>query len=124
MPTLAKSCFASLHRCCSDDKNPLLLQAKEARQSVLEPYVAKCPFEHQGKRVVVNKQNSKFASAHDFRRAFGTRWASGVKPATLQLLMRHESIETTLKFYVAQSTDDVASQLWGKTTLDKEVASK
>ena len=62
--------------------------------------------------VVVNKADDKFASAHDLRRAFGTRWASRVKPATLQLLMRHESIETTLNYYVAQEAADVAAELW------------
>ena len=63
-------------------------------------------------KVVVNKAEGKFASAHDLRRSFGTRWASKVKPATLQLLMRHKSIETTLKYYVAQDADDVADELW------------
>ncbi len=62
--------------------------------------------------VVVNKTEGKFASAHDLRRSFGTRWASRVKPATLQLLMRHRSIETTLKYYVDQDADDVADELW------------
>lgn len=62
--------------------------------------------------VVVNKAEGKFASAHDLRRAFGTRWAPRVKPATLQLLMRHRSIETTLKYYVAQDADDVGDELW------------
>jgi integrase len=62
--------------------------------------------------VVVNKTSGKFASAHDLRRSFGTRWASRVKPATLQLLMRHKSIETTLKYYVDQDADDVADELW------------
>jgi len=62
--------------------------------------------------VVVNKAEGKFASAHDLRRSFGTRWASRVKPATLQLLMRHKSIETTLKYYVDQDGDDVADELW------------
>ena len=37
--------------------------------------------------VVVNKADGKFASAHDLRRSFGTRWAPRVKPITL---MRHE----------------------------------
>ena len=40
----------------------------------------------------------KFASAHDFRRSFGERWAPRVMPQVLMELMRHESIETTLKF--------------------------
>ncbi|MEN6496074.1 MAG: site-specific integrase [Thermoguttaceae bacterium] len=62
--------------------------------------------------VVVNKTAGKYASAHDLRRSFGTRWASRVKPATLQLLMRHKSIETTLKYYVDQDADDVADELW------------
>jgi integrase len=62
--------------------------------------------------VIVNKAQGKFASAHDLRRSFGTRWAPRVKPATLQLLMRHQSIETTLKYYVAQDADDVGDELW------------
>ena len=61
--------------------------------------------------VVVNKADGKFASAHDLRRAFGTRWAFQVKPATLKLLMRHQQIETTMRFYVDQDADDVADQL-------------
>ena len=62
--------------------------------------------------VVVNKAEGKYGSAHDLRRAFGTRWAPRVKPATLQLLMRHSAIETTLRYYVAQDSDDVADELW------------
>jgi integrase len=62
--------------------------------------------------VVVNKEQNKFASAHDLRRAFGTRWSSRVTPAVLQQLMRHASIETTLKFYVEQSADSLGSELW------------
>ena len=64
--------------------------------------------------VVVNKSEQKYASAHDLRRAFGTRWAARVKPATLQLLMRHKSIETTMKYYVGQDADDVADELWAE----------
>ena len=63
-------------------------------------------------KVVVRKSEGKFATAHDLRRSFGTRWAPKVKPATLQLLMRHRSIETTLKYYVAQDADEVADELW------------
>ena len=58
--------------------------------------------------VVVNEAEEKYGSAHDLRRLFGTRWASRVKPATLQLLMRHKSIETTLKYSVSQDADEVA----------------
>lgn len=68
----------------------------------------------QRAKVVVNKAADKFASAHDLRRSFGTRWSSRVKPAVLQLLMRHKSIETTLKYYVTHDADDVADGLWAE----------
>lgn len=54
----------------------------------------------------------KFASAHDLRRSFGDRWATRVMPPVLQQLMRHESIETTMKYYVGRSADQTASILW------------
>ena len=53
-------CYVGLFFC--DDKNPLLLQVKEARRSVLEPYAAKSPFENQGQRVVVGKRLMQSAS--------------------------------------------------------------
>ena len=62
--------------------------------------------------VIVDQATTKYASAHDLRRAFGTRWAARVKPATLKELMRHRHIETTMKYYVDQDADDVAAQLW------------
>jgi integrase len=62
--------------------------------------------------VVVNKGVHKFASAHDFRRAFGTRWAKLVMPSVLQKLMRHDSIETTLRYYVDLDADEMAEELW------------
>jgi len=62
--------------------------------------------------VLVNREQEKFASAHDLRRAFGNRWASRVMPAVLQQLMRHESIETTMKYYVSQNAHDIAHGLW------------
>lgn len=54
----------------------------------------------------------KYASAHDFRRAFGTRWAPKVRPLTLKAMMRHESLETTLKHYIGLTSADAGSELW------------
>lgn len=62
--------------------------------------------------VVVDKASEKFATAHDFRRSFGTRWSQRVMPATLQKLMRHADINTTMTYYVRQQADDIASELW------------
>lgn len=69
--------------------------------------------------IVVNSAEGKYASAHDLRRSFGTRWAPRVKPATLQLLMRHKSIETTMKYYVSQDADGVADELWAEHEADQ-----
>jgi uncharacterized protein (DUF2252 family) len=43
-------CFVALF--LADEDDPLFLQAKEARRSVLEPSIGKSLFEHQGHRVV------------------------------------------------------------------------
>jgi integrase len=67
-----------------------------------------------GVKVHVNPRTArvKFASAHDLRRSFGARWAARVTPAVLQELMRHESIETTLRYYVGRNAQNTAKTLW------------
>jgi len=55
--------------------------------------------------------SEKFASAHDIRRAFGTRWAKIVPASLLQQLMRHSSIETTMSFYVNITAKDTMSEI-------------
>jgi integrase len=63
---------------------------------------------------LVTVQVKKFASAHDLRRAFGTRWASRVMPAVLRRLMRHAEIGTTMKYYVTMDADAVGDEVWGR----------
>jgi hypothetical protein len=53
----------------------------------------------------------KYASAHDLRRSFGSRWARKVMPAVLQKFMRHESIETTMRYYVDLDADALGEDL-------------
>jgi uncharacterized protein (DUF2252 family) len=53
-------CFVLLFLAGSND--PLLLQAKEARPSVLEAYAGKSEFAHQGQRVVVGQRLMQSAS--------------------------------------------------------------
>ena len=55
-----------------------------------------------------------YASAHDLRRSFGDRWSQRIMPADLQQLMRHESIETTLRFYVGANAERTADSCWQK----------
>ncbi len=55
--------------------------------------------------------SEKFASAHDIRRAFGTRWAKIVPASLLQQLMRHSSIETTMSFYVNITAKDTLNEI-------------
>jgi integrase len=54
----------------------------------------------------------KYASAHDLRRSFGVRWSNRVMPAVLKELMRHESIDTTMKYYVGRNAEATADALW------------
>jgi integrase len=65
--------------------------------------------------VVVDRSDKgriKWASAHDFRRAFGVRWAARVMPPVLMELMRHEDIKTTMKYYVGQDSHRTAKAAW------------
>lgn len=61
---------------------------------------------HKGGKIL-----RKFGSAHDLRRAFGQRWATRVMPPVLKELMRHESVETTMKYYVGQNAEATADVL-------------
>jgi integrase len=63
-------------------------------------------------QVLVDSRTGKNASAHDLRRAFGFRWSRRVMPPQLQELMRHASIETTMRYYVGQNAEATAQELW------------
>lgn len=69
---------------------------------------------------------SKCASAHDLRRSFGFRWAMRVMPVLLQKLMRHASIETSLKYYVGANTREESKLVWQayRATESKEVTNQ
>ena len=54
----------------------------------------------------------EFAGAHDLRRSFGERWAMRVMPQVLMQLMRHETIEKTLKFYIGRNAEAITDVLW------------
>jgi integrase len=92
---------------------PLLLSGKRATATQAGRMVALAG-ELAG--VVVNTDprsgKVKFASAHDLRRSFGNRWAKRVMPAVLQRLMRHESIATTMGYYVDLDADELAEDLY------------
>ena len=67
--------------------------------------------------VKVDAESGKFASAHDFRRAFGVRWSVRVMPAVLKELMRHADISTTMKYYAGQDVaamEDAAYAAFGR----------
>jgi len=64
--------------------------------------------------VVVDRQvgKVKFASAHDLRRCFAERWATRIMPQVFMELMRYESIESTMKYYVGQNAERTADVLY------------
>lgn len=74
-------------------------------------------------RVVVNtdaRGKVKYASAHDLRRSFGDRWARRVMPAVLQQLMRHEDIQTTMRYYVDLDAETTADAVWAAAERHQE----
>jgi integrase len=73
---------------------------------------------------VVVKAEGKvnFASLHDLRRTFGSRWAKLVKPAVLMRLMRHENIQTTMAYYVDLDCDEIAEDLWQSSAVSVPLA--
>ena len=62
--------------------------------------------------VLTSEDPKRHASAHDLRRSFGARWSRKVMPQVLQLLMRHESIETTMRYYVGQDVQHATEVIW------------
>ena len=65
-----------------------------------------------GKRANVVVGKNKFASAHDLRRSFGSRWALKVQPFVLKTLMRHSYVTTTERYYITVRADSVADVLY------------
>jgi integrase len=65
----------------------------------------------------------KFASAHDLRRSFGTRWATRVMPATLQRMMRHADISTTMSFYADIDAKSVEEAIYATVESESKVDS-
>jgi integrase len=89
-------------------------QTSELRSKWVGKVVSKIG-EAAGVRVHVDPKDPKkvkYASAHDLRRAFGERWAARIMPAQLRELMRHESIETTLRYYVGTNAERTADACW------------
>lgn len=74
--------------------------------------VAEKPNRRKRKDGSTPASKTKYASAHDLRRAFGFRWSLLVMPAQLQQLMRHESITTTMEFYVGRNAEAAADALY------------
>lgn len=63
----------------------------------------------------------KYATAHDLRRSFGVRWSQRVLQPVLMELMRHESIQTTMQFYVGRNAVTAADQAWNAVPDKTEV---
>jgi integrase len=62
--------------------------------------------------IITGDTENDFATAHAYRRSFGTRWSKRVMPAVLKRLMRHANIKTTMEYYVDQDADSIADDLW------------
>ena len=65
-----------------------------------------------GKRAEVEVSSGKFVTLHELRRSFGLRWAQRLLLQQLMQIMRHESIDTTLRYYVAHDAEGIAEEMW------------
>lgn len=74
--------------------------------------------------IIVDHRRKKYASAHDLRRTFGTRWSKRVQPVELKEMMRHRDIQTTMAYYVGQNAQSLAQSLWDKVTPKVTVTSE
>jgi site-specific recombinase XerD len=63
----------------------------------------------------------KHASAHDLRRAFGFRWSERIMPAQLKEMMRHESISTTMTYYVGRNAEATAASIYAAARKASEI---
>lgn len=66
----------------------------------------------------------KYASAHDFRRAFGQRWSERVSPRILQVLMRHADSSTTERFYLSRLDEVTVVDVWSHAKESGEMATR
>lgn len=64
--------------------------------------------------IITGDTDKDYATAHAYRRSFGTRWSKRVMPAVLKRLMRHADIGTTMRYYVDQDAATIADDLWQK----------
>jgi len=97
---------------CANQVGRIVSEIGEKAGVVVSRTTKRVKEEVDGRKRIVEKEVAKFASAHDLRRAFCTRWAKRVMPATLQRLARHSHISTTMTYYVDATAGDIAADLW------------
>lgn len=98
------------------EREGLVVDLGEFDRTVASHVISNC-----GKVAGIMTAANKFASAHDIRRSFGQRWAKIVRPMTLQKMMRHSSLQTTLDYYVDMGDEEVGSELWGSSSVPRPV---
>jgi len=72
-----------------------------------------------GKKTGISTGEASTPTAHDLRRSFASNWARRVLPQTLQTMMRHSSITTTMGFYVTSQADAIGAELASLDISDK-----
>jgi uncharacterized protein (DUF2252 family) len=95
--------FCGIMLLMSGNGDPLFLQFKQARQSVLEPYCGTSPFGHHGQRVVVGQRVMQTASdmflgwttgAGEFKRHFFIRQLSDAKIKPVIEIMKEANLKS------------------------------
>jgi integrase len=118
---LTPECVAWLKRTPEHLRTGYLVDVRNAAGKRFEAAKLSEEVSKIGKAAGVRTDGERFASAHDLRRTFATRWAAKVRPMTLQRMLRHSDLSTTLRFYVGLAVEDIGAELWaGAATTRKD----
>lgn len=91
---------------------PLIRGVSENLAQITRQFVA----DISTKALVVGNSREGFATLHDLRRNFGSRWARKVPAQILRQMMRHASITTTLEYY-AETEDAAIEMMWSQASI-------
>jgi hypothetical protein len=70
-----------------------------------------------GKRIQTSNKQTNAKQEANYKAA---RWASRGMPQVLMALMRHEKIETTMRYYVGRNANTVADAVWAVVEKSQE----
>jgi integrase len=95
---------------------PIVRQIPKSDREVSRDFVANISSKALVKGNSRANKFTGFATLHDLRRSYGTRWAARVPAQILKEMMRHADIKTTMEFY-ADAEQAMMDAVWSKEAI-------